>query len=341
LKKNKNILVTGGTGLVGAHLLVQLAKSENQIYALYRTSSGLEKTKHVFSYYSTDFENLFSKIKWVKGDITDIPSLEKAFDDIDWVYHCAAIVSFSRKDENLMRKTNIEGTANMVNLALANDVKKFCYVSSIATLDKNKKTTPIDETNEWNPENNNYDYAISKYGGEMEVWRASQEGLDVIIVHPGVILGSGFWHINTGKFFANAANNFLYYTTGITGFVGVKEVVKTMILLMESSIVNDHFILVSENRSFQYIMTEIAQALGTKPPTKKVSPLLGNIAWRLAWIKAKLTGKPPLITKHSANAAQQVYYYSSEKIQKALHFSFPSINQSIQDYSEHYKSDYN
>ena len=339
-KLKPDILVTGGTGLVGAHLLVHLLTKGYKVRALYRPTSDLEKVKNVFSYYSKDSETLFNTIEWVLGDINDVPSLEKAFIGIKYVYHCAAVVSFRRKDEALMRKVNIEGTANMVNLALHYSIRKFCYVSSIATLDKNENSTHvIDETNEWNPENNNYDYAISKYGGEMEVWRASQEGLPVIIVHPGVILGSGFWQYNTGNFFTNAAKNFAYYTTGVTGFVGVKEVVSSMVLLMESSIQNDHFILVAENRSFYYVMTQISLAIHTKPPHIKVTPLLAEIAWRLACLRAFTTGKPPLITKHSAKASQQEYHYSSQKIQKALGSTFPDIQESIQEYATHFLKD--
>ena len=339
LNKTPNILVTGGTGLVGSHLLVKLALQGKSIRALHRKSSDLEKVKRVFSYYSDDFESLFTTIKWIEGDITDVPSLEPVFQDIAQVYHCAAIVSFRKKDEDLMRKNNIEGTANMVNLSLVNNVQKFCYVSSIATLDKNEEKELIDESNEWNPENNNYDYAISKYGGEMEVWRGSQEGLPVVIVNPGVILGAGFWEHNTGRFFTNAANSFKYYTTGKTAFVGVQDVVKSMTQLMESEIVNQNYILVSENATFQYVMTEIAKVLDTKPPTKKVTPFMAEIAWRLAGLYAFFTGEQPMITKHSSKAAQQVYSYSAAKIQKELGFEFESLKESILRSGERFLGD--
>lgn len=329
MNKTPNIFITGGTGLVGSHLLVHLALQGKSIRALHRKSSDLEKVKRVFSYYSDDFESLFKSIEWVEADITDIPSLEPSFKDIKQVYHCAAIVSFRKKDEDLMRKNNIEGTANMINLSLLNNIQKFCYVSSIATLDKNEGKGMIDESNEWNPENNNYDYAISKYGGEMEVWRGSQEGLPVVIVNPGVILGAGFWAHNTGRFFTNAAHSFKYYTTGKTAFVGVQDVVKVMMQLMESDIINQNYILVAENATFQYVMNETAKVLGTKPPTKKVTPFMAAIAWRLAGLHAFFTGKQPMITKHSSQAAQQVYSYSAEKIQKDLGFEFESLQKSL------------
>ncbi len=330
MNNTPNILVTGGTGLVGSHLLVHLTMQGKSVRAIHRNSSDLEKVKRVFSYYSKDYKKIFDSIEWVRADIIDIHSLEPIFQDITQVYHAAAIVSFRKKDEQLMRKVNIEGTANMVNLSLINNVQKFCYVSSIATLDKNLEKETIDESNEWNPENDNYDYAISKYGGEMEVWRGSQEGLNVLIVNPGVILGGGFWEHNTGQFFTNAAKSFKYFTTGKTGFVGVLDVVKAMTQLMQSKLVNQNYILVSENATFQYVMNEIAKVLGTRPPTKKVTPFIASIAWRLAGLHAFFTGKQPMLTKHSAKAAQQIYTYSAVKIQKDLDFEFESLKETIQ-----------
>ena len=328
--KNSKILVTGATGLVGSHLAANLCLQGHEIRAIHRKNSDLSAVKQVFSYYSNSSEKLFEQIEWIEADITDIPALSLAFQGITQVYHCAAMVSFLKKDYNAMRKVNIEGAANMVNLALANGIEKFCYVSSIASLDKNENSPIITEENEWNPENNNYGYAISKYGAEMEVWRASQEGLNVVIVNPGVILGSGFWHHNTGMFFTNAAKNFKYYSSGETGFIGVWDVVKIMIKLMESNIKNQRFILVAENRSYETVLKSIAQAMGTKPPTVKVTKLMSEIAWRWAKIVSLITGKPPLITQHTAKTSLEKYTYSSEKIKAGLQYEFQDLKEVIQ-----------
>jgi nucleoside-diphosphate-sugar epimerase len=337
--KKQTSLVTGGTGLVGSHLLAQLVLQDKPLRAIYRTASGLNKVLHVFSYYFEDNKAYFDKIEWVKADVTDIPSLIEVFQNIDEVYHCAAVVSFRKKDIAMMRAVNIEGTANMINLALENKIKKFAFVSSIAGLGKNEQGKFIDETNDWNPEADNYAYAISKYGGEMEVWRGAQEGLNVVIVNPGIILGAGFWESNTGRFFTNAANSFAYYTTGKTGFVVVEDVVKALIELMNHNLFNERFILVSKNTSFQDIMTEIASAMQTQPPHRKVSPIMAEIAWRLAWISSLVTGKQPLITKHSSRAAQQMYEYNSEKIQQSIGFEFEPLSIGIQRIVGFYKKD--
>ncbi len=110
------ILVTGGTGLVGAHLLYQLSLDDMPIVAIHRKSSNLDTVKRIFSYYTNDYKVLFNKISWKVADINDITALQDAFTDITHVYHCAALISFNRKDDEQLRKVNIEGTANIVNI---------------------------------------------------------------------------------------------------------------------------------------------------------------------------------------------------------------------------------
>mgnify|MGYP000444878606 CR=1 FL=1 len=236
------ILVTGGTGLVGAHLLYHLSLENDVVTAIHRENSNLQAVKKVFSYYTKDFEHLFNKIKWIEADITDICQLEIAFENITEVYHSAALVSFNPKDYKAMRKINIEGTTNIVNFCINKKVQKLCFVSSIATIEKSINNKVIDEEGEWNVEKNNYGYAITKYGAEMEVWRASQEGIDVVIVNPGVILGAGFWNTGSGALFPKIYKGLQFYTEGITGFVAVKDVVIIMIRLMNSTIKNKSII---------------------------------------------------------------------------------------------------
>ena len=194
------VLVTGATGLVGSHLALHLLENNESVRAIYRNKDTISKTKSVFSLYKR--EKLFDKIEWVCADITDVPSLEIAFQGIQYVYHCAALISFDPKDEKQLRKVNIEGTANIVNLCLEYRVKKLCHISSIAALgDLKINEIIVNETTEWNPEVYHNDYAISKYGGEIEVFRGQQEGLKVVIINPGIILGPCFWEVGSGEIF--------------------------------------------------------------------------------------------------------------------------------------------
>ncbi len=324
------ILVTGGTGLVGAHLLYQLSLEDTPVVAIHRSTSDLSAVKRVFSYYSTDFEKLFNTITWKIADVNDIPSLKEAFVGITHVYHSAAIISFNKKDDELLRKVNIEGTANMVNIAIDSNVKKFCFVSSVASIGKFKHQTEVTEENDWNPEDANNGYAISKFGAENEVWRGSQEGLDVIIVNPGVILGPGFWHSGSGKIFGSVYQGFKFYTEGITGYVGVQDVVNAMTALMQSNLVNERYILVAENRSFKDVVFAIADEFKVKRPTIKVTAFLRELAWRFAMLKSMFTQKPAFITKESIRASHRVTNYSNKKIKSDIGHSFESIEETIQ-----------
>jgi nucleoside-diphosphate-sugar epimerase len=325
------ILVTGGTGLVGSHLLYQLTQKNDTIRAIYRTDKKQNHVKKIFSYYTDDVQQYFSKIEWIQADITDTPSLEPVFKNITEVYHCAALVSFNPKDYRKMRQVNIEGTANIVNFSIENKIKKFCFVSSIAAVGDAINGKPITEENEWTDTGDNNDYSITKYGAEMEVWRGSQEGLDVVIVNPGVVLGSGFWQESSGELFTQINKGFKFYTEGITGFVGVKDVVKAMIELMNSDIKNERFILVSENKSFKDILFTIADGLNKKRPSIKTSKLLTSIAWRIDWLLTKLSNKELLLTKNSAKSSHNKSYYSSEKLKKEINFEFNKIDNCVQE----------
>jgi nucleoside-diphosphate-sugar epimerase len=343
IKKNyfrSMILVTGGTGLVGAHLLYQLSLDTTSVVAIHRESSDLNAVKNIFSYYTDDYENLFNKIIWKIADINNIPSLNAAYIGITHVYHCAAVISFDKKDEPLLRKVNIDGTANMVNIALDHAIEKFCFVSSIATISKAFDNSEITEENEWNPTEKNSGYAISKYGAETEVWRGSQEGLDVIIVNPGMILGAGYWNTNTGKLFDLVQNGFKFYTEGVTGYVGVVDVVKSMLLLMKSSIKNERFIIVAENRSFKEVLCAIADGFSKKRPSIKVTSFLSEVAWRLAFLKSLFSNNGPIISKESSRASTRRSYYSNKKIKSILNYKFEPLLNCIKKVCNNYKQDH-
>ncbi|WP_452222330.1 NAD-dependent epimerase/dehydratase family protein [Lacinutrix salivirga] len=327
------ILVTGGTGLVGSHLLYTLVSDGKTVKATYRNEAKLASVKHVFSYYTEDYDALFKTIIWVKAELSNIPDLTEAFKDIDYVYHCAALISFDPKRYHNLRKTNIEGTANIVNLSLAYGVKKLCYVSSIAALGKELDHKLITETTAWNPENDNSVYAITKYGAEMEVWRGTQEGLDAVIVNPGVIIGPGYWHTGSGYLFKWVYKGLSHYTSGSTGYVDVLDVVAIMKQLMESTIKNESYITIAANWSFKQFTEAIAKSLKVSPPKKEAGKLLLQMAWRLDWLKQKLTGKSRKLTKQTANSARSKSEFDNSKVKTALNYTFIPVEKSIKDTS--------
>lgn len=320
------ILVTGGTGLVGAHLLLQLLQKNEAVRAIYRNWSSVEKTKNIFR-----LENrmdLFDKIEWMEADITDVPALEKAFENIKHVYHCAALISFDTTDEDSLRKINIEGTANVVNCCIDFNVKKICHVSSIAALgDVKEGETTITEETEWNPEKNHGDYALTKYGAETEVWRGSQEGLEVVIVNPGVIFGKGFPNNGSGLLLQKIQNGFPFYTKGSTGITAVDDVVRIMIQLMKSPISGERYTIVSENIILQDLLNIIADAMQKKRPYIYARPLLTSLYWRIDWLFSKLFFKKQSFTRATSKSSHSLELYDNSKITKQLNYTFQPMKE--------------
>ncbi|WP_028872814.1 NAD-dependent epimerase/dehydratase family protein [Psychroserpens burtonensis] len=332
------ILVTGGTGLVGSHLLFKLVSNDSSVRAIYRRAHKLESVKKVFSYYTDDIETFYNKIEWVEANINDIPSLEAAFIDITHVYHCAAFISFEPNKYHELRKINIKGTANIVNLCISNTVKKLCYISSIAAIgNEPNEDTLVTEKTEWNPEADNSVYAITKYGAEIEVWRGTQEGVDAVIVNPGIILGPGFWNAGgSGSLFKQIYKGLKFYPKGTSGYVDVWNVVDCMTKLMNSSLKNERYILIAENLTFKIFQDKVAKALNVKSANKEASSLLLSVAWRLDWLSHKLFGKRRKLSKQMAKSISSKIVFDNSKLKKELHFSFTPIDDSITRVSKYY-----
>jgi dihydroflavonol-4-reductase len=323
-------LVTGGTGLVGAHLLLQLAQNGESVRALYRSKSTIKKTENLFI--KNKATSLFSSIEWMQGDVTDIPSLEIAFQGITHVYHCAAFISFDPKDEEKLRKTNIEGTTNMVNCSLAFGIEKFCHISSIAALgDLTKKEESITEETEWNPEKPHSDYAISKFGAEMELWRAKEEGLNCICVNPGVILGTvskkSDWSTGSSEIYQRIANGMPFYANGSTGFITIDDVIKTMIFLMKSAVCGERFTLIAENIHYKDLIYWVSDTFGVKKPKSQVRPWMTEIAWRLDWFLTLFLPIKRSLSRAMSKSMHSSEHYSNAKITAILPFSFQSIQE--------------
>jgi dihydroflavonol-4-reductase len=331
------ILVTGGTGLVGSHLLLQLVRKGAFVKALHRKNSDLQKVKEVFSFYHENPGELFDRIQWVEADINDIPALELAFKDITLVYHCAALISFNPNDFSSLQKINKGGTENIVNLCIDKNIKKLCYVSSVATIGRSTMGKPVNEENEWNDMHANV-YANSKHFAEMEVWRGTQEGLSAVIINPGIILGPGYWESGSGLFFKTIAQGLRFYFPGSTGFICVGDVVKIMVQLMDSSIENERFIAVAENLSFKNILDTISREFNKPTPEIGLKFWHLEIFWRLDWLLNLTTGKKRKLTKQGLTSLRNPQEYDNSKVQEALNMDYEiiqsCISKSCQKYME-------
>jgi len=311
------IFVTGASGLVGSHLIQSLLIKGKKVRALYRQSVP------VFA--GSD------QCEWIKGDILDPIGLTEALEGVDYVYHCAAIVSFAPGAAAKMLQSNVEGTANVVNACLVQQIKKLIFVSSVAALGRIRENQAIDETMNWTPETSNSVYGQSKYLAELEVWRAMEEGLPMAIVNPVIILGAGDWNNGSSGIFKSAYNEFPWYTKGMSGFVDVLDVVDAMQLLMESEVTGQRYVLSADNLYYRDLFNAIATAFNKRLPYKKVTPFLAGIVWRLEALKGLLTGKAPLLTKETAATAQAIVKFNNRKFLDAFpNFKYRNLEETIQ-----------
>ncbi|MEI6898709.1 MAG: NAD-dependent epimerase/dehydratase family protein [Bacteroidota bacterium] len=324
------IFVTGGTGLLGSHFLFEMTRNGKRVRALKRKERDLSLLKRVFSYYSDEPGKLLDCIEWVEGDLMDFPLMDEYLEGVDEVYHAGAVVSFYPKDHKKMLTVNIEGTANLVNCALERDVKKFCYVSSVATLGSSEDDKLTDEETYWKPGSHNSIYSVSKYGAEREVWRGMEEGLNAVIVNPSVILGPGYWDDNSGLF-KLVWKGLKYYTPGINGFVDVRDVARAMRLVMEQNLFNERFIVSADNVSYLQLFTLMAKYLDKPAPSVNVPRMMSNIAWRVEAVRSFLTGSLPEITREMASTTNNKYFYSNDKIKKRIGFEFIPVEESIKE----------
>jgi dihydroflavonol-4-reductase len=353
-------LVTGATGLVGSHLMVQLSNKGAEIKAMKRSGSDMHLIEKVFSLYALQPKKQLEAIHWVDADLTDITVLEELMEDVDEIYHCAAIVSFHPSMRRLMLLTNVNGTANLVNAAVHKGDIAFCHVSSIAALGRSENQEMITEENLWKNSESNSIYSVSKYGAEREVWRGVAEGLSAVIVNPAVILGPGNWKSGSSELFSMVWKGLKFYTSGTTGYVDVRDVASAMVTLMENKIYGQRFILSAENLSYRQLFTWIAQSLGKKEPTVHVKPWMAEIAWRLIALKGFFQMNPwlmeiacrliavkgffqretPAITRETARTSLVKKSYSSNKLEKAIGFKFIPIQKSINDISKIFLRDH-
>lgn len=327
---NKQILVTGASGLVGAHVVMHLAREGYNVTAFVRNELSKQKAYALFSLYNF---SQTSTITWQYGDITNYSDVHEAMKHIDYVFHCAGYVSFSNADTQTLYDINAIGTKHIVDAALEHAITKLCHVSSVAAIGKSKTSHIVDETCEFEFTKHVSAYHITKYLAEMEVWRGIAEGLQAVIVNPSVILGAGNWNKSSSALFGTIAKGMKYYTTGTTGYISVHDVVTCMVLLMQSPISAQRFILSAQDIDYKTLFCAIADSLKVARPVTQIKP------WQLKLAAAIMTvlSKNPKITKYTAASAFSHSNYANQKITQTLSYSFANVFDEIEKIGKMYR----
>lgn len=323
------ILVTGATGLLGAHLCYHLLSEGQSVVAGFHKEENIDRCREIFSFYESP--DLFSRLIWSSVELLDIFSIEQLLRDhqITEVYHCAGKVSYEMKDAQQLYEVNVNGTANLVNACIVSQLNKFCFISSIAALGKEANQNLVTENTKWKNKNTTA-YALSKNSAEREVWRAAEEGLNVVIVNPSVIIGPGCWENSSAKILLAAKTGMRFYIPGGTGVVDVRDVARCCILLMRENKFSQRYILNSENLSFREIFSMATRSFGQKPPHIKIPKWMFRLAYRAERIMCVFTGRKPRLSKEFLKSGFGIQKYSSEKVKFDLNYEFISPSKSFE-----------
>lgn len=322
------VFVTGANGMLGSQLVKYLIQQGEKVRALKRATSDLSLLQ--------GYEN---QIEWVEGDVLDIASIEAGLQGVKKVYHVAATISFVPSEKQKMYKTNIEGTANIVNCCLDADIDKLLHVSSIAAFGNAKENVLLSEEAQWEEDDIRSGYAECKFLGEMEVWRGMAEGLKAVIVNPSLIVGPGWWN-GTGPsaIFKKIDQGLPTYTSGTNGYVDVRDVAQVMIQLMNSDITNERFVVSGENLTYKEYFSIISEAMGKAKPFVNIS---NNAGFLISWfdsVRAAITGGQRLITTEMVKVANKKMLFDNSKVCNTLNYKFIPIAQTVEDTVAIYKT---
>lgn len=325
------ILVTGATGLLGSHLLIQLTKQGESCRALYRNKAKIDDVRGLFHYYFQDkAEEKWLSIEWVYCNLLDIALVEVAMSEITHVYHCAALVSFFKADFEACIQHNRIATANVVNFSLRNNVEKLCYVSSTAAIGVNSKGAST-EANKWEPGPEVSGYSVSKFLAEKEVWRGIEEGLNAVIVNPCVIFGPGDWNSSSLAIFKAAKKGMPFYPPGSNAIVDARDVTNAMFQLMNANISKERFLCVGPNLSFKELFSTLSEKLGKKVPQYTSPKFIALFYALINELLGHITGKSSGISIESVHSGYKTIIYDRSKIEKAIPMHFHTLDETIEN----------
>lgn len=319
------IFITGGTGFLGSTLIKQLIDRGIDVIATKRAQSTIPAV--LLS---------SSLIQWVDADINNYFELEEALEGVTQVYHCAALVSYQKKDAKSLFKVNVEGTAHLVNLCLEKNIR-LLHVSSIAALGEHKADKLISEEDPWEHSASTSNYALSKYQAEMEVWRGITEGLEAVIVNPSLILGAAAGSKGSGAIFSMINKGLKFYPKGSVGVVDVEDVAAIMILLMDKCEISAERYIINHLNISNKDLLSVASVLMKRPePTIEVSETLLQIASVVSGMWSFFSKSASSLTRESAAASSAQLQYSNAKLQSLLDFRYRPLEQTLKEIANLY-----
>lgn len=312
------ILVTGATGLLGHYFVELLLEKGFQVKAMIRKEADSKKFKPHHS------------LSFALADLSDYFSLQKAVADVEYVIHSAGVVSFSHSAKKDLYKTNVEGTANLVNVLLEkNNLNRLIHISSIAAVGRDVTNKVVDEKTKWTNSKLNSEYAISKHLGELEVWRGIEEGLNAVVLNPSVILGRGDSNKGSLALFEVAKNKSVYPNTGFN-YIDVRDVGKFLLeALNNNSCLGQRYILNTREVPFSEFYEKVRGFLGINKQAKAVSVVSLKTLSLAGDFLERFLGVDIGLNKYLYNNLKNTFQYRTQKVFSVLSSEFHTLDETI------------
>jgi dihydroflavonol-4-reductase len=324
------VFVTGATGLVGSHLLLELIRQNMKVRAGLRDGSSVDFVRSLFDYHGLG--GRFVEIEWVDFDLQNPIACAESVKACEFVFHCAALVSFFSNDEQALYDINVQGTRNLVNACLQQGVEKLCHVSSTGAIGRQLNKETVDENDRWSEKVGNSVYSKTKHLAELEVWRAVEEGLKAVVVNPCIVMGPAKDARSSAAILANAKKGRRFYSPGSNAFVDARDLASCMLNLTLGDAVGERFLVVGENQSYRKVFEILAAKFGVKGPDRSLPRWMAELAWRLEMIRSFFAGSTPLLARETVDSAYHQVRYSNEKIKRVTGHEFRNLRE-MADYA--------
>jgi len=319
------LLITGGTGFLGHHLIKKLV-------ALGFTDIRVLKTKD-------DKAELLSgfNIEYTDGDIRDYEQVKIAVQGCQVVFHLVGMISYWDKMNKLQYEINVLGTKNIVKACLDNNISKLVYVSSNAAVG-NLSGKLADENIEYNLGKLKVNYCDTKHLGEMEVLNGVKQGLNAVIICPASMYGDGdIRRIHSDLIFKFDGIFGRINIPGGLAVVDVDNVADAMIKAWQKGKIGERYLIVGENLTFKQIRATIAKALGRKTPDINLSIWFLKILSYIFITISAITGKKPKLTPAMVNFFTLDFWFDNSKSIRELDMQYTPFDQSIAKAVKWYK----
>jgi dihydroflavonol-4-reductase len=322
---NSSIVITGASGYIGSQILLTLLSrysGQISIKVIARRSSDCSFLNGL-------------PVEIVRADILDPLALIEAFKGAETVFHCAGLIAYTGNYRNALYETNVLGTRNVVNACIFNNVRRIVLTSSIAAVGSTEDGSPADESTtfqEWQRRNG---YMESKHLAELEGLRGVAEGLEVVMVNPGVVIGVD----RDNPASVSSSNEVLrliykgrlpIYPKGSTGFVDVRDVADAHIAAWQKGRSGERYLAVGHNLSFWELFDRLGSIAGSSIGSAfKVPDSLGLLAGLGGELFSIITNSPSFISLESIRIASRPLSYNNNRSQQELNLRYRALSETL------------